>query len=74
QDTLRNGYMKFLKVSCHPFNSSSIERMAGHFEKWLHEVSHHPQNPLHDLSMLSEPERTLLLETWNDTVMETSHQ
>ena len=48
--------------------------MAGHFEKWLHEVSHRPQNPLHDLSMLSEPERTLLLETWNDTVMEMSHQ
>ena len=48
--------------------------MAGHFEKWLHEVSHRPQNPLHDLSMLSETERTLLLETWNDTVMEMSHQ
>ena len=48
--------------------------MAGHFEKWLHEVSHRPQNPLHDLSMLSEPEHTLLLETWNDTVMEMSHQ
>ncbi|MEC3420879.1 amino acid adenylation domain-containing protein, partial [Bacillus cereus] len=56
------------------FNATTIERMAGHFEKWLHEVSHRPQNPLHDLSMLSEPERTLLLETWNDTVMEMSHQ
>ncbi|SCN41681.1 non-ribosomal peptide synthetase [Bacillus wiedmannii] len=52
------------------FNATTIERMAGHFEKWLHEVSHHPQNPLHSLSMLSESERTLLLETWNDTVME----
>lgn len=52
------------------FNATTIERMAGHFEKWLHEVSHYPQNPLHSLSMLSEPERTLLLETWNDTVME----
>ncbi|WP_144572332.1 non-ribosomal peptide synthetase [Bacillus paramycoides] len=52
------------------FNATTIERMAGHFEKWLHEVSHHPQNPLHSLSMLSEPERTLLLETWNDTVLE----
>ncbi|MGG2065340.1 non-ribosomal peptide synthase/polyketide synthase [Bacillus sp. S14(2024)] len=56
------------------FNATTIERMAGHFEKWLHEVSHHPQNPLHSLSMLSEPERTLLLETWNDTVMEMSPQ
>ncbi|TKH59124.1 amino acid adenylation domain-containing protein, partial [Bacillus cereus] len=56
------------------FNATTIERMAGHFEKWLHEVSHRPQNPLHDLSMLSETERTLLLETWNDTVMEMSHQ
>ncbi|MFD0772072.1 non-ribosomal peptide synthase/polyketide synthase [Bacillus sp. CGMCC 1.60114] len=56
------------------FNATTIERMAGHFEKWLHEVSHHPQNPLHSLSILSEPERTLLLETWNDTVMEMSPQ
>ncbi|AFQ15020.1 non-ribosomal peptide synthase/polyketide synthase [Bacillus thuringiensis] len=56
------------------FNATTIERMAGHFEKWLYEVSHRPQNPLHDLSMLSEPERNLLLETWNDTVMEMSHQ
>ncbi|PFJ06741.1 non-ribosomal peptide synthetase, partial [Bacillus cereus] len=56
------------------FNATTIERMAGHFEKWLHEVSHHPQNPLHSLSMLSESERTLLLETWNDTVMEMSPQ
>ncbi|MEI4623585.1 non-ribosomal peptide synthase/polyketide synthase [Bacillus pfraonensis] len=56
------------------FNATTIERMAGHFEKWLHEVSHHPQNPLHDLSMLSEAERNLLLEAWNDTVMEMSPQ
>ncbi|MCI0767842.1 non-ribosomal peptide synthase/polyketide synthase [Bacillus sp. TL12] len=56
------------------FDATTIERMAGHFVKWLHEVSHHPQNPLHSLSMLSESERTLLLETWNDTVMEMSPQ
>ena len=29
------------------FNDTTIERMASHFEKWLHEVSHYPQNPLH---------------------------
>ncbi|MFE4130544.1 non-ribosomal peptide synthase/polyketide synthase [Peribacillus sp. YIM B13482] len=54
------------------FDVSTIERMAGHFETWLNEVSHHPQKPLNSLGMLSEFERDLLLETWNDTAMEMS--
>ncbi|RPK10893.1 non-ribosomal peptide synthetase [Priestia endophytica] len=56
------------------FNVTTIERMAGHFEKWLHEVSQNPQKPLNSLSMLSESERALLLETWNDTAVEMSYQ
>ncbi|MFE4118690.1 amino acid adenylation domain-containing protein, partial [Priestia sp. YIM B13448] len=56
------------------FDVTTIERMAGHFETWLHEVSHHPQKPLNSLGMLSEFERDLLLETWNDTAMEMSHE
>ncbi|SFX81244.1 amino acid adenylation domain-containing protein, partial [Thermoactinomyces sp. DSM 45891] len=52
------------------FDLTTIERMAGHFENWLYEVSHQPQKPLHSLSMLSESERELLLNTWNDTEME----
>ncbi|MGM0887833.1 MAG: non-ribosomal peptide synthase/polyketide synthase [Bacillota bacterium] len=56
------------------FDVSTIERMAGHFEKWLHEVSHHPQKSLNSLGMLSEFERDLLVETWNDTVMEMSQE
>ncbi|RFT63252.1 amino acid adenylation domain-containing protein, partial [Bacillus clarus] len=56
------------------FDVTTIERMAGHFETWLHEVSHHPQKPLNSLGMLSEFERNLLLETWNDTAMEMSQE
>ncbi|MDQ0418594.1 amino acid adenylation domain-containing protein/non-ribosomal peptide synthase protein (TIGR01720 family) [Croceifilum oryzae] len=54
------------------FDVTTIERMAGHFENWLHEVSHQPQKPLHSLNMLSEAERERLLNTWNDTAMEMS--
>ncbi|MDP1419335.1 non-ribosomal peptide synthase/polyketide synthase [Peribacillus simplex] len=56
------------------FDVTTIERMAGHFEKWLHEVSHHPQKSLNSLGMLSEFERDLLVETWNDTAMEMSQE
>ncbi|MFJ7936972.1 non-ribosomal peptide synthase/polyketide synthase [Peribacillus sp. NPDC096622] len=56
------------------FDVTTIERMAGHFEKWLHEVSHHPQKSLNSLGMLSEFERDLLIETWNDTAMEKSQE
>ncbi|WP_459502279.1 non-ribosomal peptide synthetase [Bacillus sp. C1] len=56
------------------FDVTTIERMAGHFETWLHEVSHYPQKPLNRLEVLSEFERDLLLETWNDTAMEMSQE
>lgn len=42
------------------FDVTTIERMAGHFETWLNEVSHHPQKPLNSLGMLSEFERFVI--------------
>ncbi|SDZ38329.1 amino acid adenylation domain-containing protein, partial [Thermoactinomyces sp. DSM 45892] len=52
------------------FDSSTIERMTGHFENWLHEIVHHPDVPLSGLALMSKEEQKQLLEEWNDTKVE----
>ena len=49
------------------FDSSTIARMAGHFENWLNEITYHPDESYTKLSMLSDTEQKQLLEEWNDT-------
>ena len=49
------------------FDSSTIARMAGHFENWLNEITYHPDESYTKLLMLSDTEQKQLLEEWNDT-------
>ncbi|SDZ37742.1 non-ribosomal peptide synthetase, partial [Thermoactinomyces sp. DSM 45892] len=48
------------------FDSSTIERMAGHFENWLSEIAQYPDESFTKLTMLSDVEQKQLLEEWND--------
>ena len=52
------------------FDSSTIERMAGHFQNLLSAIVENPQLSVAELSLLSEAERYQLLVEWNDTETE----
>lgn len=49
------------------FKEETINRLAGHFENILHEITDNPAKHLRDISMLSEAERYQLLVEFNDT-------
>ncbi|WP_445629010.1 amino acid adenylation domain-containing protein [Nostoc sp. DSM 114167] len=49
------------------FESSTIKRMAGHFQILLKEIIANPKLRLSELSLLTEAEKRQLLVEWNDT-------
>ncbi|MEH1779521.1 MAG: amino acid adenylation domain-containing protein [Nostoc sp.] len=49
------------------FESSTIKRMAGHFQTLLQEIIANPKLRLSELSLLTEAEKRQLLVEWNDT-------
>ena len=49
------------------FDSSTIARMAGHFQTLLSGIVANPQQQVSDLPLLTAAERHQLLVTWNDT-------
>ncbi|MCY9764275.1 AMP-binding protein, partial [Paenibacillus alvei] len=49
------------------FDASTIERMAAHFERWLHEVAEHPERSIGQMPLISEAETQQQLEIWNRT-------
>ncbi|HET6977262.1 MAG TPA: amino acid adenylation domain-containing protein [Pyrinomonadaceae bacterium] len=49
------------------FDASTIERMNGHFQTLLAGIVTNPQHALCDLPLLTNAERKLLLEDWNET-------
>ncbi|HYX24398.1 MAG TPA: amino acid adenylation domain-containing protein, partial [Thermoanaerobaculia bacterium] len=49
------------------FESTTIERLAGHFERLLAATVADPQRPLSQLPLLTRGERHQLLAEWNDT-------
>ncbi|MHC0062944.1 non-ribosomal peptide synthase/polyketide synthase [Nostoc sp. UIC 10890] len=49
------------------FDSSTIERMAGHFVTLLAGILANPQQPISQLPLLTEVEQHQLLVEWNDT-------
>ena len=49
------------------FEASTIERMAGHYEKFLEGIADCPDQKLWDLPLLTDAERHQLLVEWNDT-------
>ncbi|MEM1169664.1 MAG: amino acid adenylation domain-containing protein [Cyanobacteria bacterium P01_H01_bin.35] len=52
------------------FDSSTIERMANHFENLLSAVVENPAQKVDELPLLSAAERHQLLVEWNDTAVE----
>ncbi|ARV58848.1 hypothetical protein BZZ01_09555 [Nostocales cyanobacterium HT-58-2] len=52
------------------FDSSTIERMAAHFQNLLSAVVENPQQAVGELPLLSAAERHQLLVEWNDTASE----
>jgi non-ribosomal peptide synthetase component F len=56
-----------LEYSTDLFDAATIERMIGHFQRLLEGVVADPEMPIGDLPLLTEAEKRLLLEEWNDT-------
>ncbi|WP_169218415.1 non-ribosomal peptide synthetase [Brasilonema sp. UFV-L1] len=52
------------------FDSSTIERMAGHFQTLLCGIVANPIESISQLPLLTEPEQQQLLVEWNDTTVE----
>jgi natural product biosynthesis luciferase-like monooxygenase protein/amino acid adenylation domain-containing protein len=63
EDGLR-GYMEYNTAL---FEPATIERMLGHYSKLLEGVAKNPQTRLAEIPLLTEGERHLILEEWNDT-------
>jgi amino acid adenylation domain-containing protein len=57
-----NGYIEFSKDV---FDTSTIERLHKHYVQILQSMVADPLQRIADLPLLSEDERTLVLETWN---------
>ncbi len=49
------------------FDSSTIERLSTHFQVLLESIVSNPQRPISQLAIMPSAERTLVLETWNQT-------
>ncbi|WPB73717.1 non-ribosomal peptide synthase/polyketide synthase [Archangium violaceum] len=64
------GFAGFIEYSTDLFEASTIERMAGHFQRLLEAITAHPEQRLADVSLLSTEERRRLLVEWNDTRVE----
>ncbi|SDZ38554.1 condensation domain-containing protein, partial [Thermoactinomyces sp. DSM 45892] len=71
---LEEGLFLAFEYNTDLFDPSTIERMTGHFENWLHEIVHHPDAPLSGLTLISKEEQKQLLEEWNDTKVEYSYE
>src|SRR5205085_2948646 len=49
------------------FEPATVQRMLVHWQQALHALVQQPDQPLATLPLLTESERTLLLDTWNTT-------
>ena len=49
------------------FDASTIERIASHFSTLLDDAIENPATPVRRLALMGDPERRLVVETWNAT-------
>jgi amino acid adenylation domain-containing protein len=49
------------------YDDATIERMAGHYQALLSQIVSNPANAVSKLTLLTEAERTQLLQDWNST-------
>jgi amino acid adenylation domain-containing protein len=63
-----DGLHGFTEYNTDLFETTTIERMMGHFERLLEGILAHPDQPLGTLPLLDEVERHQLLVEWNDSI------
>jgi len=68
----QHGMMGAVEYATDLFETTTIERLIGHFQTLLKGITTHPEAHLSTLPMLTEPERQQLLIEWNDTAIEFS--
>ncbi|MBD0378730.1 non-ribosomal peptide synthetase [Paenibacillus sedimenti] len=56
-----------LEYSTRLFNRTTIERLAGHYLRTLHQIVMNPDSLLSEIDMLSDAERYEIIHTFNDT-------
>ncbi|CAH1200787.1 Tyrocidine synthase 3 [Paenibacillus plantiphilus] len=56
-----------LEYSTALYEQETMERLAGHFSRLLEQLAANPDMKLADIELLDEPEKTQLLERFNDT-------
>jgi len=61
------GLFAILEHQLRLFDSASVERMLEQLERLLAAIADDPQAPVSELPILVPAERTLVVETWNDT-------
>ena len=54
-----------MEYSTDLFDAATVDRMLAHYGLLLEEIIAHPDQPIRTLQMLTEAERSLLLEDWN---------
>lgn len=62
-----------LKYNTDLYETTTIERIAGHYQALLEAALDNPDVPLADLNLLTAAERTQLLKEWNATQREYPH-
>jgi amino acid adenylation domain-containing protein len=62
-----NGLAGMLEHNTNLFDSTTAERMAGHFVRLLDSVAETPERPIGELPLLAPTEESQLLLGWNDT-------
>ena len=63
----RQGLYCLMSYNLDLFDSSTINRLLGHYQTLLQGLANHPDQPLSELPLLTEHERHQLLVEWNDT-------
>jgi amino acid adenylation domain-containing protein len=64
-----NGLAGLFEYSTDLFEAETIRRMSGHFRTLLEAIVQNPDLSISKLRMLTEPERSQLVNGWNDTTV-----
>lgn len=66
----KNSLNCVLEYNTNLFKKSRIERMAGHFQELVQSILENPEQKLRSIPLLSEIEKKVILEEWNETKAE----
>ncbi|MEM9163450.1 MAG: amino acid adenylation domain-containing protein, partial [Cyanobacteria bacterium P01_F01_bin.4] len=69
-----NGIVGGFEYNCDLFEAETIQRMVAHFQTLLSAIVANPEEPIAELSMLTEAERQQQLVDWNNTQTPYRHE